>query len=165
MQSQKGMWRRVDELGRVVIPKEIRIWLNVKAGDVIEFCVNQDNNVALRKYQRLDDVSDIANICTSATSGIIDATIIITSSDHIIASTNRAFLNQKLDLSTNNINFVNLPNELTTSISGKSLLKYPIISNGDQHGNVWLYTSAEHQDINATIAKLLALMLSKYIER
>lgn len=165
MQSQKGMWRRVDELGRVVIPKEIRVWLNVKPGDVIEFCVNQENNVTLRKYHRLDDISDIATICTSASCAITDGIILITASDHVVASTNRAFTNLPVDTSTGELKFMNLPTEVNTLIKDKTAYNYPIISNGDQHGNVWLYTAQTHKDANITIATLLCNVLSKYIER
>ena len=39
-----GILRRVDDLGRVVIPKEIRKILNIKEGDLLEIFVNKEEN-------------------------------------------------------------------------------------------------------------------------
>lgn len=49
-----GIVRRIDDLGRIVIPKELRRTLNVEAGDPLEFSV-EGNMVVLRKYAPIDD--------------------------------------------------------------------------------------------------------------
>lgn len=46
-----GMIRRIDDLGRVVIPKEVRKLLGVEAGDPVEISVEPDGTVTLRKYE------------------------------------------------------------------------------------------------------------------
>ena len=43
--------RRIDEIGRIVIPKEIRKKFNIKEGDPLEFWLDKDNNIILKKYQ------------------------------------------------------------------------------------------------------------------
>ena len=43
--------RRIDDLGRVVIPKEVRKQLNLKEGDPVEIFIEPDNTVTLRKYE------------------------------------------------------------------------------------------------------------------
>jgi len=49
-----GIVRRVDELGRVVIPKEIRATLHISEGDPLEiFIVSADQEIVLRKYDEL----------------------------------------------------------------------------------------------------------------
>ncbi|MNV32571.1 Stage V sporulation protein T [compost metagenome] len=55
-----GIIRRVDDLGRVVIPKEIRRSLRIKEGDALEIFV-RNNEVVYRKYNRLSHFSDIAD--------------------------------------------------------------------------------------------------------
>jgi len=55
-----GMVRKVDELGRVVIPKEMRRVLNIKTGSSIEMFINNENQVVLKKF------SEISNIATYA---------------------------------------------------------------------------------------------------
>ena len=45
-----GIVRRIDDLGRVVIPKEIRRTLRIREGDPLEIFVDRDGEVILKKY-------------------------------------------------------------------------------------------------------------------
>ena len=45
-----GIVRRIDDLGRVVIPKEIRRTLNIREGDPLEIYTGEDGTVIFRKY-------------------------------------------------------------------------------------------------------------------
>ena len=59
MQNYKGQVRRVDELGRVVIPKEIRFALKVNSGSLLEFfCDQQNNAITLTKYEPIKQITD-----------------------------------------------------------------------------------------------------------
>lgn len=49
-----GIIRRIDDLGRVVIPKEIRRTLGIKEGDPLECCVTSDGIICFRKYEPED---------------------------------------------------------------------------------------------------------------
>lgn len=51
-----GIVRRIDELGRIVIPKELRRTLHIKADDPIEIFTAEDGVIALRKYEPTDSV-------------------------------------------------------------------------------------------------------------
>jgi len=53
--------RRIDDLGRIVIPKEIRRAAGIKEGDPLEFCRDKDNNIILHKYSFADEVGDAAS--------------------------------------------------------------------------------------------------------
>src|SRR5690554_308699 len=55
-----GIVRRIDDLGRVVIPKEIRRTLRIREGDPLEIFVDQDGEVILKKYSALEELSDFA---------------------------------------------------------------------------------------------------------
>ena len=46
-----GIVRRIDDLGRVVVPKEIRRTLNIKEGDPLEIYTGNDGTIIFRKYQ------------------------------------------------------------------------------------------------------------------
>lgn len=48
-----GMTRRIDDLGRIVIPKEIRKQLKIQEGQSIEIFLNEDKEIVLRKYSEL----------------------------------------------------------------------------------------------------------------
>ena len=59
-----GIVRRVDDLGRVVIPKEIRRTLRIREGDPLEIYTEKDGGVIFRKYSPMGDLQDFATqIC------------------------------------------------------------------------------------------------------
>ena len=55
-----GIVRRIDELGRVVIPKEIRRTLRIREGDPLEIYTDRDGGVILRKYSPIGELSGFA---------------------------------------------------------------------------------------------------------
>lgn len=56
-----GIVRRMDDLGRVVIPKEIRRTLRIREGDPLEIFTDADGTVIFRKYSQIGELSDFAN--------------------------------------------------------------------------------------------------------
>ena len=80
-----GIVRRVDDLGRIVIPKEIRRTLKIREGDPLEIYTEKDGGVIFRKYSPMGDLQDFAaQICDSigANTGCIAA---VSDRDSIIA--------------------------------------------------------------------------------
>lgn len=80
-----GIVRRVDDLGRIVIPKEIRRTLRIREGDPLEIYTEKDGGVIFRKYSPMGDLQDFAaQICDSigANTGRIAA---VADRDSIIA--------------------------------------------------------------------------------
>jgi len=55
-----GIVRRVDDLGRVVIPKEIRRTLRIREGDPLEIFVDREGEVILKKYSPIGELGDFA---------------------------------------------------------------------------------------------------------
>lgn len=55
-----GIVRRIDELGRVVIPKEIRRTLRIREGDALEIFTDRDGGVILKKYSPIGELGDFA---------------------------------------------------------------------------------------------------------
>ncbi len=61
-----GIVRRVDDLGRIVIPKEIRRTLKIREGDPLEIYTEKDGGVIFRKYSPMGELQDFAaQICES----------------------------------------------------------------------------------------------------
>ena len=61
-----GIVRRIDDLGRVVIPKEIRRTLRIREGDPLEIYTEKDGGVVFRKYSPMGELADFAGqICDS----------------------------------------------------------------------------------------------------
>ena len=80
-----GIVRRVDDLGRIVIPKEIRRTLKIREGDPLEIYTEKDGGVIFRKYSPMGDLLEFATqICESigANTGCIAA---ISDRDSVIA--------------------------------------------------------------------------------
>ena len=79
-----GVVRRIDELGRVVIPKEIRKTLRIKEGENIEIYVENDN-IILKKYSLMKKLNDFAQEFVESIYTVDKKNIIITDTDTVIA--------------------------------------------------------------------------------
>ena len=80
-----GIVRRIDDLGRVVIPKEIRRTMRIREGDPLEIYTSKDGEVIFKKYSLMGELDDFAaQLCEtlSKTAGTIAA---VTDRDAIIA--------------------------------------------------------------------------------
>ena len=82
--STTGIIRRIDELGRIVIPKEIRKSLRIKNGDNLEIVVDGEN-ISLRKYSQIENLENIANVYAESFNQVLKYTVIITDTDKVVA--------------------------------------------------------------------------------
>jgi AbrB family transcriptional regulator (stage V sporulation protein T) len=80
-----GIVRRIDDLGRVVIPKEIRRTLRIREGDPLEIFVDRDGEVILKKYSPIGELSDFAQEYAEALYENTQQMVLITDRDSIIA--------------------------------------------------------------------------------
>ena len=85
MLKSTGVLRRVDELGRIVIPKEIRKNLKIKNGESLEIFIDSDS-VVLKKFSYMSDLKDNTQKCSDSFYDIIKKDIFITDTDNVIAS-------------------------------------------------------------------------------
>ena len=93
-----GVIRRIDDLGRVVIPKEIRKNLRIKDGDNLEIYVQKDE-VILKKYSMMNKINDLAQELTDAIYTFMKHTIFITDTDQIVAGSGplkKDFINKNI---------------------------------------------------------------------
>ena len=81
-----GIVRRIDELGRVVIPKEIRKTLRIHEGENVEIFVDTSENIILKKFSVMKKLEDFAQNLTDVVNSYIKHNIIITDTDSIIAT-------------------------------------------------------------------------------
>ena len=80
-----GIVRRIDDLGRVVIPKEIRRTMRIREGDPLEIYTDKDGEVIFKKYSPIGELSDFAIQYTDALSKTCGVPVIITDRDGVIA--------------------------------------------------------------------------------
>lgn len=81
-----GIVRRIDDLGRVVVPKEIRRTLRIREGDPLEIFTEKDGSVVLKKYSPIGELSEYAQFFSYAVGTVIDKTVVITDKDTVISA-------------------------------------------------------------------------------
>ena len=80
-----GIVRRIDDLGRVVIPKEIRRTLRIREGDPLEIFVDRDGEVILKKYSPIGELGEFAKEYAESLSEATGHIALIADRDVIIA--------------------------------------------------------------------------------
>ena len=80
-----GVVRRIDDLGRVVIPKEIRKTLRIKEGEPLEIYTDKEGEVILKKYSPIGELTEFATEYAETLSKTTGHIAFITDKDTIIA--------------------------------------------------------------------------------
>lgn len=80
-----GIVRRIDDLGRVVIPKEIRRTLRIRQGDPLEIFVDRDGEVILKKYSPIGELGDFAQEYADSLFETTDHIALISDRDAVVA--------------------------------------------------------------------------------
>jgi len=80
-----GIVRRIDDLGRVVIPKEIRRTLRIREGDPLEIFTDREGEVILKKYSPIGELSDFAKEYTDSLHQSLNHVACVCDKDTIIA--------------------------------------------------------------------------------
>ena len=171
-----GVVRKIDQLGRIVIPKEIRKNLGMKDGDGVEFLIEEDT-IILRKA---DASNQFQKLAESLVNGIYDVTkkyLIVTDLNRVISCSDK-ISSQYLDKKLLN-SYVSLvkkrENYVTTQISALDIVSEeeekkhysmsPLVVNGDLLGSVILYSpESEINELDKFILKFILYFLEKNIE-
>ncbi len=80
-----GIVRRIDDLGRVVIPKEIRRTMRIRDGDPLEIYTEKDGEVIFKKYSPMGELSSFAGQMCETLSKSTGLPVVITDRDTVIA--------------------------------------------------------------------------------
>ena len=81
-----GIVRRIDDLGRVVIPKEIRRTLRIRVGDPLEIFVDRDGEVIFKKYSPIGELNAFATQYAETLHKTCDLSVVICDRDTVVAS-------------------------------------------------------------------------------
>ena len=170
-----GIVRRIDELGRIVIPKEIRRVLRIREGDPIEIFTDEDG-VVLKKYARIRELGDYAEVYCQALTGALGFSAAVTDTETVrFASGPMKKLLLKAALSEPYIERMRerqaiLAPEgfsLLTESAAFRLAAVPVTSAGDVLGSVLIATDDSRLKLTETelsILKTAALYLGKQLE-
>ena len=85
-----GIVRRIDDLGRFVIPKEIRRTMRIREGDPLEIFTSKDGEVIFKKYSLLGGVDEFAAQLCETLSKTTGASVAVTDRDSVIAAAGAA---------------------------------------------------------------------------
>ena len=80
-----GIVRRIDDLGRVVIPKEIRRTMRIREGDPLEIYTDADGEVIFKKYSPIGELSSFTGQYAEVLSRSTNLPVLICDRDHVIA--------------------------------------------------------------------------------
>ena len=150
-----GVVRRIDDLGRVVIPKEIRKTLRIKEGAPLEIFTDKEGEIILKKYSPIGELTEFASGYAETLSKTTGHIACITDKDTVIAvsgGSKKEFLEQSISDELERIledkeNYTSRENNnLAVPITKNdnkerrfnSQVVYPIISDGDAIGSVIL---------------------------
>ena len=167
-----GVVRRIDDLGRVVIPKEIRKTLRIKEGEPLEIFTDREGQVILKKYSPIGELSEFAVGYAETLSKTTGHIACITDKDTVIAvagGPKKEFLEQNLSseleqlLEDKEIYTSSENNEIAIPITQNdnrerkfnSQVVYPIISQGDVIGSVILMSKDHNTKMGETEFKLV----------
>ena len=80
-----GIIRRIDDLGRIVVPKELRKTLRIKNGDSLEIFVDNED-IILKKYSPMESIEEAAAKYVESFNQVIKHSVIVTDKDRVIAA-------------------------------------------------------------------------------
>ena len=80
-----GIVRRIDDLGRVVVPKEIRRTLRIREGEPLEIFTNREGGIVLKKYSPIGELAAFAKEYVEAVAQVAKCTVCVTDRDRIVA--------------------------------------------------------------------------------
>lgn len=81
-----GIVRRIDDLGRVVVPKEIRRTLRIREGDPLEIFTNREGGIILKKYSPIGELGALASEYVEAVAQVAKCTVCVADRDMIVAA-------------------------------------------------------------------------------
>ncbi len=178
-----GIVRRIDDLGRVVIPKEIRRTLRIREGDPLEIFVDRDGEVILKKYSPIGELGDFAKEYADSLYEAIGHIACIADRDNIIAvagAPKKDLLDKPIASAVEKVMedrkpvLINSPDEeyYPINMDGEAKLSAeviaPIIAEGDPIGAVILLSreqGVKMGDMELKLAETAAGFLAKQMEQ
>jgi AbrB family transcriptional regulator, stage V sporulation protein T len=174
-----GIVRRIDDLGRVVIPKEIRRTLRIREGDPLEIFVDREGEVILKKYSPISELSDFTKEIADALYDSLNHLVLICDRDVFISvsgGSKKEYLNKNIG------QVIEKAMEERVSVIEKtkkdldvvdehseSIMSYvisPIVANGDPIGAVIILSKDQTiSDVEQKCAETASGFLAKQMEQ
>ena len=174
-----GIVRRIDDLGRVVIPKEIRRTMRIREGDPLEIYTNIGGEVIFKKYSPIGEMSTFATQYADSLSAATDLAVLICDRDHCIAAagiSKKEAIERRITPALEEImesrkTFTNEKGDGDFALEGvhrNIFVASPIISAGDVSGAVILASNdngGHLKESDIKLASVAANFLGKQMEQ
>ena len=173
-----GIIRRIDELGRIVVPKEIRRNLRIKDGENLEIFIEGEDSIVLKKHSAIKNISDFGQNFTDSIYNFLKHNIIICDNNTVLAASG----NLKKEIIGKNIseeleNKINRREEMLEN--HKKTIKIieekeyeatyaisPIIAHGDVFGTVLIFSlDKEITDNDYKIVQIVSKIFNTHLEQ
>jgi len=175
-----GIVRRIDDLGRVVIPKEIRRTMRIREGDPLEIYTSRDGEVIFKKYSLMGGLDDFAAQFCETLAKSCNTIAAVTDRDTVIAVAGggkRELMGKRISQQLEQIMedrriYQHSGGERRTFVTDSSdkyaaCVAAPILCEGDVLGLVLFVTDREEQTTGETeykLAQTIAAFLGKHME-
>lgn len=164
-----GIVRRIDDLGRVVVPKEIRRTLRIREGDPLEIFTDREGEIILKKYSPIGELGTFSKQYADSLAQTLGLSVCIADRDQIIATAGgvKKILQGK-NISKQLENTIKDRKLITAHIGEKSFVPLtdeedeemksqvisPIITEGDAIGAVIIYSKDDEEKLGETEEKI-----------
>ena len=180
-----GIVRRIDDLGRVVIPKEIRRNMRIREGDPLEIFVDREGEIILKKYSPIGELSSLAKEYAEAINETLGQSVLIADRDSIVAvagASKKDFLGKAIGhlversmeerrVYHNTAANGNEEGNIIAEDSGEESYRFqgelitPIIAQGDPVGAVVICSKEGIGDVERKVAQSAASVIAKQMEQ
>lgn len=177
-----GIVRRIDDLGRVVIPKEIRRTLRIREGDPLEIFTDREGGIILKKYSPIGELTDFSNEYAEALSYSTGNAVIICDRDSIVSVSGiqkKVYMDKRISneleeiiesrkavvLDNSKLIPIYKDEDVNNQYFGEVIS--PIISEGDAIGAVILISKDENNsssEVELKLAQTASVFLGKQME-
>ena len=172
-----GIVRRIDDLGRVVIPKEIRRTMRIHEGDPLEIYTSSDGEVIFKKYSVIGEMGHNASQVADIMYKLAGCPVVVFDRDHVVAAAGvhkREYLERRVSPALEEIfesrraYFAEQENAKPLlpieGLDRRALTVVPIISSGDCTGAVALVATDDKSKAtpeHEMLARAAAMFLGK----
>ena len=166
--TKSGITRRIDELGRIVVPKELRSNLGIRDGEPLEIYI-ENNSIIIKKYSQVENIKEISEKICNIMCDVCNIDIILTDREKILITSNnlKEYVNKSLDeklklLIDNRESYVSNIKENKFNLM-KYFTIFPIITSTDCSGLI-IIVSENKQDENIIYAKIVQKLISQKLD-
>ncbi len=173
-----GIVRRIDDLGRVVIPKEIRRTMRIREGDPLEIYTGADGEVIFKKYSAIGELSENASQVADIMRQLAGCPVVVFDRDHVVATsgvTKREFQERRVSpeleelMQSRRQYYADGGRELhpVEGVNASTLVAMPILSAGDVTGAVAFLANGKTQtatELQRSLVSAAAQFLGRQVE-